>query len=376
MAKEYIVKQGDNLWNISRREGVELTKIKQANPQLAVRQPPYGINPGDRLVIPEKPGQSDGQSTETKPAESKPTESKPGSCKEGCPPVHVLEIRMLKPSGTTNGGIDDGFVYQGSLADHAANPVVGWIGVFVDTTGDSYRRREVGKNHEVRAEGYGPVYFDVSKDSFEGLKNLYIWSGDMRLSFFVKKTPPASLAKMRLDIPRDFGLVSAITAHPKDNTKVPEGSKKIRFDVMVLNSPVMFMLAEINRNAAGGDIPTTHLGWAARAHEGRVWDYKHPIRRLWGDQMRLGNFSTAVDTGAFSNYHVGYVGAAGGNKLDFMLGLSKTSQKISSRSDDPVEDRFAIEKGFRAYSSGSKLSLYSFGKYLKDYQAAYDALQD
>lgn len=52
MSQEYIVKDGDSLWSIAEQSGVSLAELKEANEHLASRRPPYGVNPGDRILIP------------------------------------------------------------------------------------------------------------------------------------------------------------------------------------------------------------------------------------------------------------------------------------------------------------------------------------
>lgn len=54
MPDTYTVKQGDDLWKIAKKHGVSWQELKQKNPGLAARQPPYGVNPGDVLTIPSK----------------------------------------------------------------------------------------------------------------------------------------------------------------------------------------------------------------------------------------------------------------------------------------------------------------------------------
>lgn len=51
---DYTVTKGDNLWQIAKDHNVTLEELKAANPQLADRIPPYGINPGDQIKIPSK----------------------------------------------------------------------------------------------------------------------------------------------------------------------------------------------------------------------------------------------------------------------------------------------------------------------------------
>jgi LysM repeat protein len=53
-ARHYVVKPGDNIWTIAREHGVSFAELKQANKQLEDRRPPYGVNPGDKILIPSK----------------------------------------------------------------------------------------------------------------------------------------------------------------------------------------------------------------------------------------------------------------------------------------------------------------------------------
>ena len=51
----YIVRRGDSLASVASRHGVSLPAAMAANPQLATRKPPYGVNPGDSIRIPKRP---------------------------------------------------------------------------------------------------------------------------------------------------------------------------------------------------------------------------------------------------------------------------------------------------------------------------------
>lgn len=63
MPDTYVVQPNDNLWNISKSFKVSFQELKKVNPQLALRAPPYGINPGDSIKLP--PCQEDGDVRET-----------------------------------------------------------------------------------------------------------------------------------------------------------------------------------------------------------------------------------------------------------------------------------------------------------------------
>ncbi|AUX38489.1 MULTISPECIES: LysM domain-containing protein [Sorangium] len=52
MPDTYIVQTGDSLWGISKKLGVSFQQIKSLNPSLKPRSPPYGISPGDVIVVP------------------------------------------------------------------------------------------------------------------------------------------------------------------------------------------------------------------------------------------------------------------------------------------------------------------------------------
>lgn len=49
----HVVQPGDSLWKLSKRFGVSFQEIKQENPALRDRVPPYGINPGDVVKLPQ-----------------------------------------------------------------------------------------------------------------------------------------------------------------------------------------------------------------------------------------------------------------------------------------------------------------------------------
>lgn len=52
--KSYTVKKGDNLYALAKKNNVSFNVLKAKNPHLKARKPPYGINPGDKLIIPHK----------------------------------------------------------------------------------------------------------------------------------------------------------------------------------------------------------------------------------------------------------------------------------------------------------------------------------
>lgn len=343
MARTYVVRSGDSLWSIARSEGVDFSSLKDSNPGLAARDPPYGINPGDHITIPET------QDPASDPLQKTAVDVKPGGCVGTCPPVYILELYLGEPSGSTDGGVSGKLLLQAELAPHKLALVRGWVGLFVDTAALDYMHDTVPKTFEHFATMYGVVHFDLSQAQFDGLKKLYIWSGDMTASFFIDKGPGESLAKMRLEVPRKYATEHPLTMHPKTGEKLPANSKKLRFVVMMLESPIDYIVRVINANSRSDDIPTTAVGWGIRAQEGQPWDYKHPIRKVWGDKIRLGNFAAAVDSGAFSNFHCGYVAGAGGVGRASILSYSDWAQMASTRSWDPPEDKFAVGDGYDTF---------------------------
>lgn len=90
MPKKHIVKKGDNLWNLSRDYNITFQAIKNANPNLEKRNPPWWLN----------------QATETQPADiviiPDPVTSRPGEIKVPASPVatctafkgHVTEVKF------------------------------------------------------------------------------------------------------------------------------------------------------------------------------------------------------------------------------------------------------------------------------------------
>jgi LysM repeat protein len=52
--KRYAVKSGDSLSKIGNEHGVPLEEMQSANPGLKNRNPQWGINPGDKVVVPHK----------------------------------------------------------------------------------------------------------------------------------------------------------------------------------------------------------------------------------------------------------------------------------------------------------------------------------
>jgi LysM repeat protein len=63
VADTYVVKRGDSLWQIAGDHKVSFPELKKLNPQLAGRNPQYGINPGDVLKMP--PSQQAGDIQQT-----------------------------------------------------------------------------------------------------------------------------------------------------------------------------------------------------------------------------------------------------------------------------------------------------------------------
>lgn len=52
--KIHIVKQNENLYEVAKQHKVSFNELKAKNPQLKDRKPPYGINKGDKVNIPQK----------------------------------------------------------------------------------------------------------------------------------------------------------------------------------------------------------------------------------------------------------------------------------------------------------------------------------
>lgn len=51
--RTYTVEKDDNLYDIAKKNNVSFNELKAKNPQLKDREPPYGINPGDKITLPE-----------------------------------------------------------------------------------------------------------------------------------------------------------------------------------------------------------------------------------------------------------------------------------------------------------------------------------
>lgn len=52
MPEIYTVRPNDSLWSIARSHNVSFQELKNANPELRNRIPPYGVSPGDRINVP------------------------------------------------------------------------------------------------------------------------------------------------------------------------------------------------------------------------------------------------------------------------------------------------------------------------------------
>jgi LysM repeat protein len=63
MPDSYTVQSNESLWSIAKKNHVSFAALRRANPQLASRQPPYGVSRGDVIQLPERPANGAVRST-------------------------------------------------------------------------------------------------------------------------------------------------------------------------------------------------------------------------------------------------------------------------------------------------------------------------
>ncbi len=330
MPEIHVVNKKDrlnSLWKISKCYGVSFQELKKLNPSFKGRIPQYWVNNGDKVILPQK----------------KTNAQDAGRCIQACPIRYFVRIIVGPATGVTSrGACLDVYRFAGpsELAD---------IGYYLDVEdkADSVMTHEVVPvDGTLRySAGEQKSVVEVNADKFKNVKNVYIWATPMVAAFFHAGLH-GDLAVGRIKLPRSVAVELPVKNHPQTGVSVPKGSRELVFDVGILKSAVRYMLEEIIKNSHSTDIPTSAWGWRDRAQEKRVWDYKWYVNKVWADKIRLGNYGKAVDSGAFSNFHYGYVAAAGGNSRDWTRRFSDWGQVFSSGSWDPPEDTFAVESGF------------------------------
>lgn len=344
----------NSLWAIATHYKVSFSEVLKLNTSFKNRKPEWWLNVGDIVNLPDEGKTASSNTTSTQ---------KPGDCKENCPPRFFVVVEITAAVGSTRNhdvrrrgtfGNSVETIHGASLSKfQVASNTELYIGGFYDYEGNDakYRRAEVPTDlYAIYVHGKSQfIVGEVTKDTFQQIKKVYLWANNMQASFW-RNDLHEGIAVGRIIIPRDPSGESSITEHPQTKESLPKKSMKILFKVGILESAAVYIRREMIKNSKSGSIPKTKLDWAVRAHEGRPWDYKQHIRPIWAEFIRMGNYAQAVDSGAFSNFHVGYVAAAGGWKKDEILSISDISQRASTAGADTNEDVFAIGAGHDCFT--------------------------
>lgn len=266
-----------------------------------------------------------------------------------CPQKYSLSIEITTALGRTSN--------NGDLANYPP-PEVAKIGYFIDIDGSKDNRRSivpVTGYFNYSKNGNSNFYSDLNKHNYDNIKRLYVWVEGMKASLW-RADVSRGIAVGRIEMPVSLSHTRTLK----------DGTLERVFSLGILQSPVDYIqkaMAEnskkmnyfVMKNNKRVSNPVALKEWYDLTQEGNIYDYKPKISAIWGDIIRLGNYDAAVDSGAFSNFHFGYISAAAYfGKTEVMAG-SSAGQRISNisrwkwPSGDPPEDEFANEQGYNFF---------------------------